>query len=300
MKQIILNEALQILRERKNQNEKRANINLERALKDENFSNLYQAYNHAIIEKAKCEAFGKPFSGDISKLKEQIKQRLNELKIGSIKSVPVCKKCEDLGFVEGKYCDCLKQEISKILLKNSGFENLQSFEKSNFDIFENKEEVKKIYKLMYDWCNKTDSTKNLVYLLGPTGTGKTHLLSCMANEFIKQNKIVVLATAFNLSQEFLKFHTSQNKSDILDNYLSCEVLFIDDLGTEPFLNNVTREYTYLIINERKAKGLKTVITSNLSLMDLRDRYDERIFSRIVDQKTSIVLQLNGNDKRLKK
>ena len=300
MKQIILNEALQILHDRKSQNEKRANINLEKALKDEKFSSLYKAYNEAIIEKAKCDAFGKTFSGDTQGLKEQIKGRLNELKIGSIKSVPVCKKCDDIGFIEGKYCDCLKKEISKILLKNSGFEHLESFENSNFEIFENKDEVKKIYRLMNDWCNKTDTTKNLVYLLGPTGTGKTYLLSCMANEFIKQNKIVGLATAFNLSQEFLKFHTSQNKNENLDNYLSCEVLFIDDLGTEPFLNNVTREYTYLIINERKAKGLKTVITSNLSLMDLRDRYDERVFSRIVDQKTSIVLQLNGNDKRLKK
>lgn len=152
---------------------------------------------------------------------------------------------------------------------------------------------------MQAWCNK-NSEKNMVYLLGQTGTGKTHLLECMANEFIKQNKIVMLTTSFNLTQLFIKYHSSKEKSDILGDVLGCEVLFIDDLGTEPFFNNITREYTYLVINERRMKNLKTVITSNLTPSELKDRYDERIFSRILDKKTSITLKLDGCDKRLKK
>jgi len=155
---------------------------------------------------------------------------------------------------------------------------------------------------MEKWCNK-DSEKTLVYLLGNTGTGKTFLTSCMASEFISQGKIVHLTTAFNLSQDFLKFHRSfddKQKADVFENYLSTEILFIDDLGTEPIYNNVTREYLYLLINERKNKGLRTIITSNLEPVDIREKYDERIFSRIMDKDHSIILKLESNDVRLNK
>jgi len=300
MKQIILNEALQIIRQRRAENEKKSNANLKKALNDESFAKLYKEYTNGVIENAKCEAYNEKPSVNLKDIQVKLKERMKELNIDSIKAKPVCEKCEDTGLIDGKYCDCLKKEISKILLKNSGFEKLEKFENSKFDIFENQEEMKKVYEVMKLWCNKSDTTKNLVYLLGQTGTGKTHLLSCMANEFISQNKIVMLTTAFNLSQLFLKYHTTKDRDDILDDILSCEVLFIDDLGTEPFLNNITREYTYLVINERRMKNLKTIITSNLDPMELRDRYDERVFSRIMDKQTSIVLELKGCDKRLKK
>lgn len=301
MKQELLNEGLNILRKRKEIAENEAYNNKLKALEDKSFEKIYNEYINSLIENAKKEAFGEKFDQkQINILKNKYMQRLKELNIPSIEANYSCKNCQDEGIIDGKYCDCLKREISNILLKKSGFENLNDFSDSNFEIFEDKVEMKKIYNLMYQWCNKIDTTKNLVYLLGQTGTGKTHLLSCMANEFIKQNKLVILTTSFNLSQLFIKYHSSKEKSEILDDILSCEVLFIDDLGTEPFFNNITREYTYLIINERKMKNLKTVITSNLSPTELRDRYDERIFSRVMDKTTSIVLELKGSDKRFQK
>ena len=111
-----------------------------------------------------------------------------------------------------------------------------------------------------------------------------------------------MTTAFNLSQDFLKFHRSfdnAQKASVFENYLQTEVLFIDDLGTEPIYNNVTREYLYLLINERRNKGLRTIITSNLEPIDIREKYDERIFSRIMDKENSIVLKLDSDDVRLK-
>lgn len=300
MKQSLLNEALNVLHKRKAEADSLASFNKQKALKDPSFSTLYKEYTSTMIENAKNEAYGlKSDKEKERKLKAALAKRLKELNITSLSPKYNCKHCEDTGFVDDKLCDCLKKEVTKILLEKSGFENLSSFESSDFEIFENQEDVKKIYNLLNLWCNKKDSNKNLVYLLGQTGTGKTHLLKCMANEFIKQNKIVLLTTAFNLSDVFLKYHTSLDKGDILDDILSCEVLFIDDLGTEPFFKNITREYFYLVINERRMKNLKTVITSNLSPNELRDRYDERIFSRVMDQKTSIVLKLEGCDKRLK-
>ena len=298
MKQSLLNEAMEVIRKNYNKAENEAKTNLEKALEDPKFKNLYSTYTSMMIENAKKEAFGEKI--DNKKLIET-KEELDELlesKNLSIKPHYSCKKCEDSGFVDGKYCSCLKREITKLLLEKSGFGKLEDFSKSDFSIFENSDEMKKIYEVMQIWCNK-QSDKNLIYLLGATGTGKTHLLRCMANEFIKQNKIVLLTTAFNLSQLFLKYHTSKEKDEILDDVLSCEVLFIDDLGTEPFFNNITREYTYLVINERRMKNLRTIITSNLTPSELKERYDERIFSRILDKKTSITLELKGSDKRLR-
>ena len=298
MKQELINSALEVLRARESSAKEIAAQNKKKAMEDSKFRTLYYTY----IENMLLCAQGKISEGDLGIFKYVMEARLKELKIDSIEPKYSCSKCEDTGFLNGHYCTCLKTEVSKILIKNSGFPKLNSFSSSNFDIFSNKEEIKKIYSLMEKWCQK-DSEKTLVYLLGFTGTGKTYLTSCMANEFIAQGKIVYLTTAFNLSQDFLKFHRSFNdkeKADAFENYLETEILFIDDLGTEPIYNNVSREYLYLLINERKNKGLRTVITSNLEPIDLRDKYDERIFSRIMDKEHSIVLKLDSKDVRLKK
>ena len=298
MKQELVNTALDILRAKETKAKELAKENKKKALQDQKFMVLYNTY----IENMLACAKGEISKGDLEISKYAMEARLKELKIDSIEPKHSCQKCEDSGFVDGKYCSCLKKEISKILIKNSGFSKLNKFSSSNFELFSNKEEIKKIYDLMQKWCNK-DSEKTLVYLLGYTGTGKTFLTSCMASEFISQGKIVYLTTAFKLSQDFLKFHRSfddKERANTFENYLETEVLFIDDLGTEPIYNNVSREYLYLLINERQNKGLRTVITSNLEPYDLMERYDERILSRIMDRNKSIVLKLDSNDVRLKK
>ena len=286
MKQELVNSALEVLKAREKKAKDIANQNKAKALSDETFKKIYDKFTSSIVACAK----GEIEEVEVNKIEKQLNLRLIELGIKSIEPEYSCKHCEDTGFVDGHYCSCLKSEISKILIKNSGFTKLNSFSDANFDIFSNKEEIEKIYLLMKKWCEK-QSEKTLVYLLGNTG-----------NEFINQGKIVYMTTAFNLSQDFLKFHRSfddKQKADVFENYLKTEVLFIDDLGTEPIYNNVTREYMYLLINERQLKGLKTIITSNLEPIDIREKYDERIFSRIMDKQHSIVLKLDSKDVRLK-
>ena len=299
MKQQLILSALDVILQRETKAKQIASDNRKKAMKDETFSKIFSDYQNAVISYAK----GEIKKDKVLSIKKEMEDRLAILGIGSIEPEFSCKKCQDSGFKEdGTYCDCLKKEVSKILFKQSGFEKLHSFKDSNFAIFSNGEEIKKIYNLMEKWCKK-DSDKKIVYLLGNTGTGKTFLTSCMANEFISQGKIVYMTTAFNLSQDFLKFHKcydDKEKSSVFENYLETEVLFIDDLGTEPIYNNVTREYLYLLINERKNKGLRTIITSNLEPLDLREKYDERIFSRIMDKESSIILKFESKDVRLRK
>ena len=84
----------------------------------------------------------------------------------------------------------------------------------------------------------------------------------------------------------------------MENLLDVDVLFIDDLGTENIYKNVTAEYLFVVINERIARGKQTFVSTNLTLNDIRNKYDERIFSRIVDKNVTFVAQLNGDDKRI--
>lgn len=299
MKQELLNKALNNIRERRMKAEDKANCNKKIALKDDIFNKLYYQYTNLLIENARKRADNQPVDDNkLNEYKKKYMDRLEILGITEIEPVYSCNKCNDQGIVEGKYCSCLKQEIAKILIKNSGFSKLEDFSNSNFNLFSKEEEIKKVYSLMKEWCNK-DSKKKIIYLMGDTGTGKTYLMSCMANEFIKQGKFTILTTSFNLFNVFLEYHKTKNE-DLLENYLSCEVLFVDDLGSEPFYNNVSREYFYLLINERSMKGLRTVITSNLTPESLRDRYDERTFSRIMDNNVSVRLKIGDRDLRTQK
>ena len=80
-------------------------------------------------------------------------------------------------------------------------------------------------------------------------------------------------------------------------YLDCDLLAIDDLGTEAIYKNVTLEYLYMVINERQIAGKHTLITSNLSVNRLAERYGERIASRILDKKTCYAAEFSGKDIR---
>lgn len=290
----INDEALDIINERRNSNERQAKDNLSLAMQNSEFALLYRQYMKEVISQAKQ---GK-MQNNIPKLQNKLNEMLKQLKIGAIIPKYSCPICQDLGYINGEPCQCLKKEINNILIEKSGFGKLVDFKDVKFDIFENPEHIKKLYSLMQKWCNG-NFEKNIVYLGGDTGTGKTYLMRCMANELIKRGKLILLTTAFKLSQDCLKYHSSRDKDDgLLNQYLDCQVLFIDDLGTEVNLSPVTINYIYTIINERKMRNLPVVITSNLSLADIHDKYDERIYSRIADA-NSIKVFLTGTDLRLK-
>ncbi len=297
MREKILNEALSIINNRGNSAEIAARANKAEALVDERFKELYRDYVSSMIESAKE---GKKI--DLSLKKANYEKRLKELGISSIEPNYSCKKCNDSGYVEGKKCDCLKAELNKIILRESGFGSLEEFDQARFDIFENGDYMKKVYAKMKEWCH-SNFDKTVIYLSGGTGVGKTHLTKCMANELIKKGHLVTLTTAFKMNQDFMKSYTSRDleeKQAILDKYLEAEILFVDDLGTELVQKGVTVNFLYQVLNERKINHLPTIITSNLDLKELRDLYDERISSRIIDKQTSICLQIGGQDLRLNK
>ena len=123
------------------------------------------------------------------------------------------------------------------------------------------------------------------------------MLECVANEMLKQQKVVCFKTAFELNELARLYHIG--KSFDFSDCLTADILMIDDLGTEPILKNVTKEYLYNIINTRQMNNLPTFISTNLSPDNLLERYDERIYSRLANKNLSINIQLTSGDKRLK-
>lgn len=300
MKQKIVNEAMNIIRLRREESERKAQASLERAMKNEEFKKAYSQFSAAKIERARCQAYNLKDDSNFDNLRQNLVKIIKKGDFFDIFPKYHCSKCKDSGIVDGQYCDCLKREITQILLKSSGFDKLENFESARFDMFEDKDKAQKIYSLMQKWCSSS-SQKSTILLCGPAGTGKTHLSKCMADALIKRGLITQMLTAFSLNQKFLAIHTSseEEKNSISAELTGCEALFIDDLGTEPVYRNVTREYLYNLINERQTKGLRTIITSNLYPDDIMARYDERIFSRLMDKEKSIVIEMGGKDLRLR-
>ena len=83
-------------------------------------------------------------------------------------------------------------------------------------------------------------------------------------------------------------------------YYSVDLLLIDDLGTEPLWENITLEQIFALLEHRIQNGLHTVISTNYNLENLQSRYTRRIYSRLLDQRHSLVLQFQGQDVRLAK
>ena len=129
----------------------------------------------------------------------------------------------------------------------------------------------------------TLNEKNLLFT-GNTGLGKTFISSCIANELIKKNKTVLYQTAPIMSDTIIDYRFGKNtNSNIIENILNVDLLIIDDLGTE-CINNMKFTELFNIINTRllnQKNTTKTIISTNLSLQNLYNTYDEAIVSRII-------------------
>lgn len=215
-----------------------------------------------------------------------------------------CEKCKDTGYIDGKKCTCFKAEQSKLYLHNSGInkDKLPSFSTVSLDVYKNKEDkenAEKLYKLAKEFVAKTDTTKINFIVCGKTGVGKTYMAECMVNEAIDKEVYAIFTTAYNLNQAMLNYHLAPlySKQYILEPYMTCDMLIIDDLGSENILTNVTQEYLYLILDTRANNHLKTVITTNLTPDKVQDLYDARIFSRMFNKQLGIVVNMKGEDLR---
>ncbi len=215
---------------------------------------------------------------------------------------PICSKCNDTGYIGASLCEC-----AKALAKDLVFKDLsetvpinQTFQTFDLSFYEGKDRkiMESIYNFSLNYAdNFTRKSDNLLFL-GGVGLGKTHLSLSIINRVIDKGYGVVYATAQNLLNEIEKEHFSYSgSSEKIDAVLSCDLLVIDDLGTE-FSTSFTVSQLYNIINTRIISSLPTIINTNLSFQEIEKNYTPRVLSRIMGSYK--VKQFTGPDIRIKK
>ncbi len=229
----------------------------------------------------------------------KIRGRLKELgEYDRVYPKPHCPLCLDAGFRGSDICDCVKRyAISKNEIRFPLFD----FSSSTPGIFgEHAKEFEKRQKLLETLMNKFPANnKRTIVLLGSPGTGKTFLASCCAGAALSKGASVTFASAFEFVEAALKYHTSplSAKDGALSRFVDADLLVIDDLGTEPIYKNVTKEYFYLVVNERQLSRKHTICTSNLTIDEIASRYGERTASRLFSGKECIAFEFSYADAR---
>lgn len=208
-----------------------------------------------------------------------------------------CDICEDTGFIKGKPCKCYKKEMIKISYQHSNITDVlerENFDTFNLDVFS--EEYNESFKSspkqhMADVLSICESfvlnfdlndRKNLMFY-GQTGLGKTFLCNCIAKALLDKNHTVLYQTSFRIIDVISQYRFSRVKDEDLrfkyDMLISCDLLIIDDLGTE-MINSFTTTEIFNIINTRLLEDKKTIISTNFTLGQLTENYSERITSRM--------------------
>lgn len=224
-----------------------------------------------------------------------------------------CKLCDDTGYTASQEkCKCYKQKIIENLYDMSNIkyrlkkENFNTFDISIFSDEKFKEEklsprqnMKNILEICGNFCLNFNSESPSLMFYGTTGVGKTFMCNCIAYELIEKGKTVIYQTASNLIEviedhKFKKTDETQLNKENYNYLFECDLLIIDDLGTE--LNNTfTNSEFFNIINSRMISDKKTIISTNLTLADLASVYSDRIVSRIFNE--FAIFKLYGKDLR---
>lgn len=225
-----------------------------------------------------------------------------------------CKACHDTGYINGTRCSCFKKKAIDLIYHDSNLKNItasENFSTFSFDWYDKTtidtatgltpyNNMHKVFDVCQSFVKTFDTDFANLLLLGETGVGKTFLSNCIAKELLDSYHSVIYLTAIEL---FKCFENSDfNKNDDVEYqdvsyFIDCDLLIIDDLGTESY-NSYTISKLFYVINERILRRKSVIISTNFSMSQLEDVYSERIFSRIISSYT--ILRLFCEDIRYQK
>ncbi len=217
-----------------------------------------------------------------------------------------CETCSDTGFIGGtKMCSCFREALIKATIASSGIGELiekQTFDNFDLDWYKGEESVLENMTANLAaaraYVKSFAKKRSNLLLIGKTGTGKTHISTAIAREIISQGFDVVYDSAQNIVSDFEadKFRSGYASVSKSEKYLECDLLIIDDLGTE-FSSQFTVSCLYNLLNTRANRAMATIISTNLSAEELARKYEDRIYSRLVGVGTR-VLVFEGRDRRI--
>ena len=229
--------------------------------------------------------------------------------------VPVCPQCGDSGYIGVNRCDCLDTLLRAEALNWLG--NLSAAARCSFADFSlsyyadspdsaqvvPRRRMGEVLAYCRRYAEEFTPQSDSLLLLGQTGLGKTHLSLAIARAVTERGYGVLYASVQKLMDrlEGGRFARDQEVrdqyTDSLDIVLTCDLLILDDLGTE-FATAFTHSALYNIINSRLAERRPVIISTNLDLSGLEDKYGQRVASRLLCEYRA--LKFFGQDVRFQK
>lgn len=224
-----------------------------------------------------------------------------------------CPDCKDTGYIGAEKCHCFEQKILEILCDQSNLRD--AIDRENFSTFQidyypdiaaeqgqisPRENILHVLEQSQEFIRQFDAVPGAnLMIYGSTGVGKTFLTNCIAGELLQAGKSVIYLTAYQFFQQLADytFRREEGNRETLPQLLRCDLLIIDDLGTE-LTNSFSNSELFLCINERILRKKSTIISTNLSLKQISSTYSERISSRIIE--SYALLHIYGEDIRIKK
>lgn len=227
--------------------------------------------------------------------------------------VYVCPDCQDTGYIGSERCHCFKQAAIDLLYTQSNIKTIletENFDTLTFDYYSDEitdpstgrsplGNAKLAVNTCHAFIERFDTSFENLFFYGSTGVGKTFLSNCVAKALMDSGHSVLYFTSFQLFTilEESKFHGDADAKAQQEDLFTCDLLIIDDLGTE-LTNSFSVSQLFLCLNERLLRKKSTIISSNLDLDKLFETYSERNFSRIISNYT--LIKLTGADIRLQK
>lgn len=214
-----------------------------------------------------------------------------------------CPDCLDTGYTDGRRCHCFEQKIINFLYMQSNLKELlasENFSALSYKYYQGDDlaNFKKAVETSLSFIKNFHSDYQNLLFYGAVGTGKSFLSNCIAREMLNQGYSVIYFSATGLFNLLSRYSFDAANKEMLyktyEDLYNCDLVIIDDLGTE-LSNSFTNSQFFSFLNERHLRKKSVLISTNLSLEELKVLYSERIFSRLTSNFT--FRKLSGPDIR---